>query len=185
MAAGSIYALTNFASLSAPLAGSFVSAGQVIASLVNDLNLGIISFDKFTDLSQLACMESAAAGLASAVGQTMIPVPIIGAILGIISGRIVIELSRKYLDQGTERLKHQLDEYYCQCMAKIDRSYRVLLSRIITEYDELVSLSQLAFDQTKNVEMRLKASLHLAQAYEVPEKNIIRNINELDDFMVS
>ena len=185
IAAGAIYALTNFVSLSAPLAGSFVSAGQVIASLVNDLNAEEISFDQFTELSQLACMESAAAALASALGQTIIPVPVLGAVLGTIAGRIAIDCSKKYLGKETERLQRQMDEYYNQCLAKIDQTYREVVSRIVAEYEKLGDLTKAAFDTGKNLALRLQASIQLAQAYEVSETDIIHDINELDAFMLS
>ena len=185
IAAGTIYALTNFASLSAPFAGSFVSAGQVIASLANSLNSGDISFAQFTEMSQLACIESAAAALASALGQTIIPVPILGAVLGTIAGRIVINCSKNYFGKETERLKRQMDEYYNQCLAKIDQTYRAVVSRIIAEYENLGDLTKAAFDTGNNVALRLQASIHLAEAYKVSEVNIIRHTNELDAFMLS
>jgi hypothetical protein len=185
IAAGAIYALTNFASLSAPFAGSFVSAGQVIASLANELNLGAISFDQFTELSQLACMESAAAALASVLGQAVIPIPVIGAVLGTIAGRIVIDFSKKYLGKETEKLQRQMDEYYNQCLAKIDQTYRAVVSIIIAEYEKLGDLTKAAFDTGKNVALRLQASIKLAEAYEVSETDIIHDIDELDAFMLS
>ena len=71
-----------------------------IASLVKSLNSGEISFDQFTEMSQLVCIESAAA--ASVLGQAVIPVPILGAVLGTIAGRIVIDFSKKYFAKETE-----------------------------------------------------------------------------------
>lgn len=146
IAASAIYALTNFASLCAPFAGSFVSTSQVIASLVNSLNSGGISFDQFTELSQLACVESAAA-LASALGQAVVPIPVLGAVLGTIAGRIAIDFSKKYFGEETKQLKRQLDEYYNQCLAKIDSAYRAVILNIIAEYEKLGSLTKAAFDE--------------------------------------
>ena len=185
IAAATIYGLTNYASLSAPFAASFVSAGQSIASLVKSLNSGEISFDQFTEMSQLACIESAAAALASALGQAVIPVPILGAVLGTIAGRMVIDFSKKYFAKETEGLKHRMEEYYNQCLAKIDQTYQAVVSRIIAEYEKLGDLTKAAFDTSKNVALRLQASIELAEAYEVSDVKIIRNINELDAFMLS
>lgn len=185
IAASAIYALTNYASLSAPFAGSFVSAGQAVASLVDSLNSGSISFDQFTELSQLACMESAAAGLASALGQTIVPIPVIGAVLGTIAGRIAIDFCKKHFGEETQRLKRQLDEYYSQCLAKIALEYRAVISKIIAEYEKLGDLTKAAFDTTKNTALRLQASVTLAETYEVPEFDIIRDLDALDAFMLS
>jgi len=166
-------------------AASFVSAGQSIVSLIKSLNSGEISFDQFTEMSQLVCIESAAVGLASALGQAVIPVPVLGAVLGTIAGRMVIDFSKKYFAKETESLKHRMEEYYNQCLTKIDQTYQAVVSRIIAEYEKLGDLTKAAFDTSKNVALRLQASIELAEAYEVSDVKIIRNINELDAFMLS
>ncbi|NJR17356.1 MAG: hypothetical protein HC785_17715 [Calothrix sp. CSU_2_0] len=107
--ATSIYALTNYAGLSAPFAASFVSASQSIASLVKSFNSGEISFEQFTEMSQLVCIESAAVGLASALGQAVIPIPVLGAILGTIAGRIAINFTKKYFAEKSESLKNRME----------------------------------------------------------------------------
>jgi hypothetical protein len=185
ISAAAIYALTNYADLSAPLAGSFVSAGQAIASLIKSLNSGEISFDEFVEMSLLTCTESAMVALASAVGQTIIPVPILGAALGTIAGRIVIDFSKKYFGKETERLKRRMEEYYNQCLNKNDQAYHAALSKIIAEYEKLGDLTKAAFDVEKNTELRLQSSIDLARVYGVTEFNILHNTDELDVFILS
>ncbi|NJL61186.1 MAG: hypothetical protein HC903_04330 [Methylacidiphilales bacterium] len=183
--ATSIYALTNYAGLSAPFAASFVSASQSIASLVKSFNSGEISFEQFTEMSQLVCIESAAVGLASALGQAVIPIPVLGAILGTIAGRIAINFTKKYFAEKSESLKNRMEKYYNKCLAEIDRTYQEVVSKIITEYEKLGDLTKSAFDTSKNVVLRLQASIELSEAYGVSDAKIIHNINELDAFMLS
>lgn len=185
IAAAAIYAFTNYANLSAPLAGAFVSAGQAIASLIKSLNSGEISFDEFVEMSLLTCTESAVVALASAVGQAIIPVPIFGAALGTIAGRIVIDFAKRYFGSKADYLKRQIEEYYNQCLAKIDKAYYAALSKIIAEYEKLGDLTKAAFDTEKNIALRLQASIDLAKSYGVAEVNIIHNTDELDAFMLS
>lgn len=47
------------------------------------------------------------------------------------------------------------------------------------------NLAQAAFNPNLNVELRLQASIQLALAYNVPDSNIIHNVDELDLFMFS
>lgn len=183
--AAAIYALTNYAVLSAPLAGAFVSTSQALASLVKSLISREISFEEFVETSLLISTEAAAVTLSSIIGQTLIPIPILGAALGTIAGRIVMDFAKKYLDDETKRLQRPMDQYYNQCLAKIERTYYLVLSKIITEYEKLGSLTEAAFDTTKNVALRLQASIELAQIYGVAETNIIHNTDELDAFMLS
>ncbi len=82
-------------------------------------------------------------------------------------------------------MQRQMDEYYYQCLAKIDQTYREVVSRIVAEYEKLGDLTNAAFDTNKNVALRLQASIQLAEAYEVSATDIIHDINELDAFMLS
>ncbi len=78
-----------------------------------------------------------------------------------------------------------MDEYYNQCLTKIDRTYRAVVSKIIAEYEKLGDLTEAAFDTGQNLALRLQASIHLAEAYKVSEVDIIRHTDELDAFMLS
>ena len=59
VAGGAIYALTNYAEMSAPFAGAIVSAAKGMASLSTDLAAGRISSDEFVDLGLIVCAEAA------------------------------------------------------------------------------------------------------------------------------
>ena len=180
-----IYALTNFANLSAPFAGAVVGAGYAIASLGQHYQAGEITADEFLELGQLACAESAIVGITTAIGQTVIPIPVLGAIIGSIAGRMVVDFGKQYLGKETEKLKQKLETDYNQCLAKIDRTYQEAAAKIMTEYSRLGDLTKAAFDHSKNAALRLQASIELAEAYEVPQSKIIQTLDELDTFMLS
>lgn len=180
-----IYALTNFADLSAPLAGAVVSAGFAVATLGQRYASGEITASDFLELGQLACAESAIVGISAAIGQTIIPLPVLGAVIGTIAGRMVVDFGKQYLGQESEKLQKQLETYYNQCLARIDRAYQEVIARIMLEYERLGDLTKSAFNQTKNTTLRLQASIELAEAYWVSQTKIIRTTDELDRFMCS
>jgi hypothetical protein len=177
--------LTNFVNLSAPFAGAVVGAGYAIASLGQRYRMGEITPDEFLELGQLACAESAIVGISTAIGQTVIPIPVLGAIIGSIAGRMVVDFGKQYLGKETEKLKQKLETDYNQCLAKIDRTYQEAAAKIMTEYNRLGDLTKAAFDHSKNAALRLQASMELAEAYEVPQSKIIQTLDELDTFMLS
>lgn len=116
---GAIYTLTNCTEMSAPLAAAFVSATLGIAVQAVKLGKHEISFDDFMynilDLS----VETAVSGVGAAVGQTLIPVPVLGAVVGSIVSTKVLSLVKKYIFEGgyyehvkeTFREKAFSDEY--------------------------------------------------------------------------
>jgi hypothetical protein len=180
-----IYALTNFANLSAPFAGAVVSAGFAVATLGKRYASGEITAAEFLELGQLACAESAIVGISAAIGQTLIPMPVLGAVVGTIAGRMVLNFGKQYLGKESEKLQKRLEDHYNQCLTKIERAYQDIVTKIMVHYECLGNLTEAAFDQTKNTALRLQASIELAQAYGVSQTKIIRSTDELDAFMLS
>lgn len=68
---------------------------------------------------------------------------------------------------------------------KLTKLTRRLLLILLPKYERLGNLSEAAFDPNLNLELRLQASIKLAEAYGVPDSNIIHNVDELDFFMLS
>ena len=179
IAGGAIYLLTNNAALPAPFAGAIVSAAKGISSLMADYKSGKITFEEFTDLGLMVCAESAIVGLATAAGQTLIPIPILGAVIGSLAGKILAEFSLGKGKDIAERMRKDMVDY----MRKIDDSYCEIIIKIDKEFDRLGKLTEAAFDLKRNSDL-VFASANLARAYGVAEKNIISSSSELDNFML-
>lgn len=174
-----VYSLTNYASLSAPFAGAMVSAAKGVASLVDDYNQGKITFEEFTDLGLIVCAETAIVGLATAVGQTLIPIPILGSVIGSVAGKMLAEFTTGKSQELAERMRKDMDDF----MLKVDANYQSIIKAIDKEVDRLGKLTEAAFDLKCN-ENLIFASVNLARTYGVNEKDIIKNHAELDDFML-
>ncbi|MCF2151034.1 hypothetical protein IQ276_032345 [Desmonostoc muscorum LEGE 12446] len=184
ISATAIYGLTNFTEMSAPLAGAFVSAGMEVASLVKSLNRGEISSEEFVELSLFACADSAIVATGAAIGQALIPIPVVGAVIGSIAGRIVSDFCKDLLGENTKLCK-QVEQHYQKFLAQIDQDYKATVDNIIATYEKLDSLAQAAFNPNLNIKLRLQASIELAVAYDVSDSDIIHNVDELDLFMFS
>ena len=89
VAGSTLYLLTNATDLAAPFAGSLVSAMMGINNLRQSRRAGDIDEDQFADLCHVVASEAAIIGLATVAGQAMIPIPILGSVVGLISGKIV------------------------------------------------------------------------------------------------
>lgn len=97
---GAIYALANCAGMPAPFAAALVSAALGIASLAIKLGRHEIGFDDFMynilDLS----IETAVSGAGAAIGQALVPVPVLGAIIGSLVSTTVLSLVKKHIFGG-------------------------------------------------------------------------------------
>ncbi|MFZ7117234.1 MAG: hypothetical protein ACO1G1_02140 [Bacteroidota bacterium] len=180
IAGGAIYLLTNNAALPAPFAGAIVSAAKGISSLMLDYKAKKITFEEFTDLGLMVCAESAIVGLATVAGQTLIPIPILGAVIGSLAGKILAEFAIGKGKDIAERMRRDMSDF----MRKIDENYRAIIRAIDVEFERLGKLTEAAFDLKRNSDL-VFASANLARAYGVAEKTIINNLSKLDDFMLS
>lgn len=176
---GSVYLLTNNANLSAPFAGAVVSAAKGISSLVIDYNQGNINIDEFIDLGLIICSESAIVGLTTAAGQTLIPIPVLGAVIGSLAGKILSELISGKVNGVADRIRKEMDDY----LKTLNHKYQEIIKQINNEFENLRKITEASFDIKINSNLLL-ASADLAMAHGVSEKIIIKDHSELDDFIL-
>jgi len=177
---GAIYALTNYAELSAPFAGAFVAAVKGLAPLVADYRAGKISFDALIDGGMFVCSDVALVAICTTAGQALIPVPALGAVLGSIAGKVMSGI----LSGQLKGLQAAVDARMNAAMAGLDAAYHSVVSKFVAEFDRLGELTKAAFDLSNN-ERLVERSLDLARVYGVEEALLIKNDADLDEYMLS
>lgn len=184
VAAGTIYALTSYADLAAPFAGAVVSSMMAVKDLALSYKSGAIAFDEFVELGMLTCSEAAIVATASAVGQALIPLPAVGALIGAIGGRLLCGAAKNLIAADSSALAVKLAKQYEQQLAAIDEAARAVVQGILSRYEQLEQLTLAAFDPVHNANLRLTASIELAREHGVAEHDILHNVEELDAFML-
>ena len=178
VSSAAIYGLTNYASMAAPFASAVVSATKGVSSLTKQYTNGELSFDEYMNLGLVICSESAMVGIFTAAGQTLIPVPMLGAVIGSIAGKLFVDMA----GSGNSKLTNQLNDMMSEFTKKLDAISLQALERINREFDKLGDLTTVAFDPKNN---RLDGSVKLAKAYGVSESLIIKSSDDLDSFMLT
>ncbi|MDO4700838.1 MAG: hypothetical protein Q4A69_09180 [Moraxella sp.] len=173
-----VYGLTNCADLAAPMAGAFVTATKGVALQITALKGGEITFNQFCTNTLYLCTDSAGVCLGAMLGQTLIPIPILGAMLGSLAGKY----ATKILLEEDEKLAQQFEHALNDLITKIDVVYQNLIDKIDTEFAKFANLRQLAFDFDTNANLVI-ASIHLARAYGVPEHKILKSETDLKQFL--
>lgn len=178
-----IYGLTKLGGFSAPFAGAMVSTAMGIASLATDYRKGKISK---LDFSESACALSVEAGLSSigaAIGQAVIPVPVLGAIIGTATAKASLEISKYVFGKKEEELIKQMQQEYDDLIKKLDIETLAIIHQMEAYYTRLDGYIDAAL--SKESAARFYGSIELCRFLKVPENCIIHNIQELDDFMLS
>jgi hypothetical protein len=174
-----IYSLTNYASLSAPFAGAVVSATKGMSSLISDLNNEEINQEEFLELGMVVCSESAVVGIAAAIGQTAIPIPILGAVIGSVAGSMLVGT----LGSGNKKTAYQIRKEINNYLNKLDDAYKKLVIEITAEFEKLGELTKIAFDLENNKRL-LNSSIELANAFGVEKSKIIDSTVKLDAYIL-
>ena len=123
----SIYGLTNFTATSAAVASAIVTAAFGIAEQANKLRRGEIDELEFIENAELVSLEAAVSALSSFVGQALIPVPILGAVIGNTVGTVMY----RAVSSSLSKREAELIERYVG-------EQRVLDERLAAEYQELI-----------------------------------------------
>ena len=181
-AGGALYVLTNATALAAPFAGSLVSALRGVGVLLRDYHAETIDGDQFVEMSHLVAIDAAVVGLAAMVGQTMIPVPLLGILLGSLAGRLVASALEYGLGQSESTLVSRFAEYERYAFGQLDEEFRAVTQRLDAWFGNLERLAATAFDPDVNT-LLLRTSVELAETVGVPDALILRTPGDLDDFM--
>jgi len=178
LAGGAIYALTNSAGMAAPFASAFVTAAKGMTSLAADYHAGKISLDELVDSGMFVCSEAAIVGLATVAGQALIPVPVLGAVLGSFAGKFIASTLGKKAREVTDRMAERMD----RIISALDAEVRKALRKLEAEFNRLGDLTKAAFDLSVNTQL-LETSLALARAHGVNESQLLKNVSDVDIFM--
>lgn len=179
---GSVYVLTNFTATPANVASAYVTAAFGIASQIKALEEGTVSEEDFVINCETVCLDVTVSAIASVAGQVLIPVPVLGAVIGNAAGEFMYELCRKYGEKQSQQiminynhemaqLNQQLDIQYCQAVLEIQKALQ-----------RFKDMEQLAFSE--DVNLAFKSSAALAAEAGVPENKILKNVSQIDDFFL-
>jgi hypothetical protein len=179
ISAAAIYGLTNYAGMAAPFASAFVSAAKGVGSLVRQYQQGEISEAQLADLGLLCCAEAGLVGAAAALGQALIPIPLLGAVAGGMAGRVLASLLSKELGATAARLQREMEHY----VRGLDQLLQDTLASLQAEFDRLGDLTRAAFNSECNQQL-VDASIRLAREYGVPEDRILKTHADLERYLL-
>lgn len=180
VAGGAIYGLTNYAQVGAPLAGAMVSVCKGITPLVQGYHAGEIELEELVDAGMLMTSQVGMVSAASLVGQALIPVPLLGAFLGSMAGKVLSDMLEEHVAESKRIIELRISQY----REKLDEEHQVKLQGYMMKFSAIGSMTEAAFDVESN-EQVIKASAQLAVAYGVDEKKLLHSSEDFIAFMAS
>ncbi len=178
----SIYLLTNYTATPASVASSLVTASFGIANQAHQFRQGHIDEVSFIENSEVLCLDAAISAISSFAGQIIVPVPVLGAVIGNAVGMLVYQLGKDALSERERKLLENHLASINALNAELDQMYHAYLEGINDYVVSIVSLLSLAF--APDVKGAFDGSISLAKAMGVPADEILDSPEKVFAFFV-
>ncbi|NRY59519.1 hypothetical protein [Clostridium beijerinckii] len=180
----SIYALTNFAKTPAPLASGYVSATFGMINLANQYRNGQINTAEFIENGQIVCIDSAVSVIGAAMGTTIIPVPVLGAVIGSIAANAMMTISKQYLENNEQILIKEYNNMFMKELDRLNSEHLRILGEIMQQYYLLGEITGMAFDFKLNSKLRFDKSIELAKLYRIDDNEILKTSDDIASYFL-
>lgn len=167
----SIYSLSNFTATSAAVASAIVTAAFGIAEQANKLRRGEIDELEFIENAEIVSLEAAVSALSSFIGQALIPVPVLGAVIGNTVGMVMYRAVSSSLSQREAELIARYLEEQRTLDEQLATEYQALIEQLDASMSDYIEVLERAF--SPDVELALLGSVQLARELGVASDEIL------------
>ncbi len=178
-----IYTMTNFTATPAAVANALVTASFGIAAQAFQLRQGTITMEDFIVNSEVLCLDVSVSTIASILGQVLIPVPILGAVIGNMAGMYMYQIAKDHLSAKEEALMVNYQKSLANLNKMLDERYQQVIAQLKRELAKYKSLLELAFD--RNINVAFAGSIALAEYVGVQAKVVLRNKDDIDHYFTN
>lgn len=180
---GAIYALTNFTATPANIASAYVTAAFGIGAQVRALERGEVSQEDFVINCETVCLDVSVSAIASLAGQVLIPVPILGAVIGNIAGGFMYDICKKHAGAASQKIMQNYNQEMQELNQKLDVQLLAVVLEIQEAFRRFKDLEEMAFSE--DVNKAFISSGNLAAHVGVKADQILRNQRDIDAYFLS
>lgn len=177
-----IYTLSNFTATPANVATGLVTATFGVVSQAKMLRNGKINGEEFLINSEALCLDVSISTVSSLLGQTLIPVPVLGAIIGNTAGMFLYDIAK---EQGLAQEQDLIQSYRTEINVlnqKLEAQYQALILVLEENLNKFKSMMELAFDP--DVNKAFDASIEFARFNGVAENQILKSKSDIDSYFL-
>lgn len=178
-----VYGLTNYTKTPAAVANAFCTSAFGVAEQLYLLRNNSISENQFWSNSESLCLDATVSALSSVIGQVLVPVPVLGAIIGNSVGMLIFENVRTVLNKNEyQKLSGYIKELDC-LKTKLEEEYQKEVNMLQIELNNYLNLLIKAFNP--DYELALEGSVELAISNGIKDEDILKNINDINNYFMS
>ena len=130
--------------------------------------------------SEVLCLDVTVSAMAATLGQAIIPIPVLGALVGNISGMFLYDIAKEYCSEREQKIIMERTEKNRKLKEGAEQQYQELLNSFNSEFAVYSSLVEAAFDE--NINQSFDNSAALAASVGVEETKILRTEEDIRTF---
>ena len=178
-----VYGLSNFTATPAEIASALVMATFGILAQARRLQNGDIGAEEFVANSEVICLEVSVSALSSILGQIVIPVPVLGVIIGNTVGMFLYQIAKDHLSDKEQQLIQNYRQSISTLEKSLEEQYHKVLEEINAEFEKYSSAVEIAFDE--DVNRAFEGSIELALDAGVSKDELLKNKQDIDNYFLN
>jgi hypothetical protein len=167
----SIYALTNYSATPSAVANALVTASFGVAEQMHLYKKGEINELSLIENSELLCLNVTISALSSLIGQAVIPIPVIGAVIGNTIGSRIYQIAKDCCSINENAIMQEYIDSINTLNNDLDSKYQQYVITITKDVELYMSLLEQAF--SPDVMEAFNGSIKLAEKIGVPHEEIL------------
>ena len=172
--------MTNYTKTPAAIANAIITSSFGVAEQVYQYKNNKITENEFLENSELLFLDASVSALSSMLGQAIIPVPIIGTIIGNTIGLKLYKVAKENFEINEQRIIQQ----YCDEIAKLDEELSNKYSEFIEKIKQEIYLYMEILEKlySSNIQEVFEGSIKMAEFYNVPYDEILDSKEKIDEY---
>lgn len=181
----SIYGLTNYLGVSAPAASALISSTWGISDAALRYRAKEIDKEEFMDLMMYSALNSSVSAFGGVLGQYLIPIPILGAIIGSMVANTVVDLGKNVLNDKEMKLIENYRSDIQEYVRNLEDEYKQVYNKLVEKFEVIDDLQEYLLNENVNIELNFIGSIKLAEALEVSEEAILYTEEDIDNYFLN
>lgn len=179
----SVYGMTNFTATPAAVACALVTATFGMIAEANKLKAGMINQEEFCVNSETLCLDVTISAVSSVLGEVIIPVPVLGAVIGHAAGMFMYGIAKEVMAEEEQKTIQQYNQSMRDLEDMLDKRYKVVWKQLESEIKKYDSLVKWAFSEDANESFA--GSVQMAEYSGVSKNRILRNRQDIGCYFLA
>ena len=176
----SLYVLTNYTKTPSAVANALATSAFGVAEQVYLYKKGKITENELLENSELLYLDAAVSAISSILGQAIIPIPVIGAVIGNIIGLKMYQVAKDSFKADEQRIIQK----YCDEIKLLEKDlldeYNIFIEKVKQEVDLYMQILEKLY--STDVQEIFEGSIKMAEFYGIPSDEILDSKEKIDNY---